>query len=83
VGLKLLIKKVKGYNKNADFALIEKAYNFSSELHKGQKRKSGEDYIVHPLNTALILAGLKLDEQAICAGLLHDVLEDTSCNLTS
>ena len=80
MGLKLLIKKVKGYNKNADFALIEKAYNFSSELHKGQKRKSGEDYIVHPLNTALILAGLKLDEQAICAGLLHDVLEDTSCN---
>ena len=73
-----LIEKVKEYNSKSDVNLIKKAYELSEKLHKGQKRKSGEPYIIHPLNVAYILAELKLDDKSICAGLLHDVLEDTS-----
>src|SRR3989344_5594327 len=73
-----LIKKIKSYDKDADFDLIKKAYETSARLHSGQKRVSGQDYIVHPLSTAFILAELKLDDTCVCAGLLHDVLEDTS-----
>ena len=58
-------------------ALIQKAYNFATEHHKGQKRMSGEDYIIHPLNVAYILADLQMDDATICAALLHDVVEDT------
>ncbi len=56
---------------------ILKAYEYISEKHKGQKRKSGEPYIVHPLNVAKILADMNLDSTTVIAGLLHDVLEDT------
>ena len=80
MGLQGLLRKIKSYNKNFDVELIKKAYEFSAALHQGQKRKSKEDYIVHPLETAYILAGLKLDDMAISAGLLHDVLEDTNCD---
>ena len=65
---------------NGDFhALdeIEKAYNFAFEQHKEQKRDSGEAYIVHPLSVAIILANMHADKDTICAGLLHDVIEDT------
>jgi guanosine-3',5'-bis(diphosphate) 3'-pyrophosphohydrolase len=58
--------------------LIEKAYNLSDKMHEGQKRLSGEPYIIHPLNVAGILDELGLDERVIAAGLLHDVVEDTS-----
>lgn len=60
--------------------LIREAYNFADLKHKGQFRKSGEGYIVHPLNVALILTTIYSDTQTIMAGLLHDVLEDCDCD---
>ncbi|ERT56829.1 GTP pyrophosphokinase [Peptoniphilus koenoeneniae] len=75
--LEVLINKIKEYNPNADFNLITKAFNMAEFHHKGQKRNSGEDYIIHPLNVALILADMNMDTQTIIAGLLHDTIEDT------
>ncbi len=72
-----LIKSICKYHPSTDIALIEKAYKLASNAHKGQKRKSGEAYIVHPLCVAMILAELELDKETIVAGLLHDVVEDT------
>ena len=60
-----------------DKELIKEAYKCASVLHAGQYRQSGEEYIIHPLNVAYILAGLHADRDTICAGLLHDTLEDT------
>ena len=57
--------------------LVEKAYSFAEEAHRGQLRNSGEEYIQHPLEVAKILAELELDEATIAAALLHDVVEDT------
>src|SRR3970040_315974 len=56
--------------------LIEDAYGFAAECHDGQLRKSGDPYIVHPIDAALTIAGLNLDGAAIAAALLHDVVED-------
>ena len=72
-----LLDKVKGYNPDADFELLRKAYVFSALEHKGQIRHSGEPYLVHPMEVADILADMKLDAVCIAAGLLHDVIEDT------
>ena len=58
---------------------IEKAYRFAEVKHKGQFRKSGEEYIIHPLNVAIILTSIYADSETIQAALLHDVLEDTDC----
>ena len=58
-------------------ALIEKAYRYAYEKHKGQKRKSGEEYIIHPVAVAKTLIGFGLDCQSVIAALLHDVVEDT------
>lgn len=77
-GYSRLIKKIKKYNLNCDFALIEKAHNLSLEAHKGQQRESGDPFIVHPMEVANILADLELDCTAIVAGILHDIVEDTS-----
>src|SRR5947209_180732 len=60
-----------------DPELIRKAYEFSLKYHEGQTRASGEPYLIHPLEVALVLADLKLDSTAIAAGLLHDAIEDT------
>lgn len=65
------------YHPSTDITLVEKAYQIAHEAHKDQKRKSGEDYIIHPLCVAIILAELELDKETIEAGLLHDVVEDT------
>ncbi|MBR0596659.1 bifunctional (p)ppGpp synthetase/guanosine-3',5'-bis(diphosphate) 3'-pyrophosphohydrolase [Clostridiales bacterium BAD-6] len=65
-------------NPNIDIQLIEKAYKKAEEFHKGQLRKSGEPYLVHPIEVAKILADLGMDENTIVAGLLHDTVEDTS-----
>lgn len=76
-----LEQKVLIYNPSADIAFLRKAYNFAESAHKGQKRISGEEYIVHPLAIAIVLAELQLDLQTVAAGLLHDVVEDTGITL--
>lgn len=72
-----LITEIKKYHPSSDLSDIEKAYKVAYEAHEGQKRKSGEPYIIHPLCVAIILAELELDKESIIAGLLHDVVEDT------
>lgn len=76
-----LIDAVYNANHDADLELLEEVYRFAEDLHKGQYRKSGEPYITHPLQVAITLAELGLDEKAIAAGLLHDVAEDTDCKM--
>ena len=72
-----LISSVHKYHPSADTTLIEKGYRVAYDAHKGQVRKSGEPYIIHPLCVGIILADLELDKESIAAGLLHDVVEDT------
>lgn len=79
--IKPLIEKVKSYNPQADTALLEKAYRFARDSHRDQYRKSGEDFILHPLAVAEILAGLEMDTTTLVAALLHDVVEDVGIPL--
>ncbi len=72
-----LILRVRKYHPSDDISMIEKGYQIASKAHEGQKRKSGEPYIIHPLCVSIILADLELDKETITAGLLHDVVEDT------
>ena len=72
-----LIDAVKKYHPSDDISMIEKAFKIADEAHKNQVRKSGEPYIIHPINVAIILANLEMDKETIAAGLLHDVVEDT------
>lgn len=72
-----LIQKIQKYHPKADVDLINKAYVFSAKAHEGQVRKCGEPYVTHPLEVANILADMKMDVQAIVAGILHDTIEDT------
>ena len=78
-GYKRLIRKIRKYNPDCDFDLIEKAHNISLEAHQGQQRVSGDPFIVHPMEVANILADFELDCTAIVAGILHDTIEDTTC----
>ncbi|MGO9516478.1 MAG: RelA/SpoT family protein [Candidatus Korobacteraceae bacterium] len=73
-----LLRKVRAYRPEEDLVLIRKAYDFSEQHHKGQIRQSGEPYVAHPLEVAILLAEMRLDSTAIAAGLLHDAVEDTS-----
>ncbi len=70
--------QVRGYDAAADTGLIERSFAFAAERHAGQKRRSGEPYVVHPLGVARIISELRLDVPSVCAGLLHDCVEDTS-----
>ena len=72
-----LIEKIKKYNPELDEEMLRRAYKLAYDHHKGQKRNSGEDYIIHPLNVAMILADMHMDTPTIIAGLLHDTIEDT------
>jgi len=76
-----IVEKVALNHPQADLDLLRRAYLFSAREHKGQKRASGESYLVHPLEVANILADMKLDEVSVATGLLHDVVEDTLVDL--
>ena len=73
-----VIKEMKKHNRKIDTKLISRAYDLAKSQHEGQLRKSGEPYIIHPVQVAYILATLGLDDSTICAALLHDVVEDTN-----
>jgi len=76
VTIESLINLIKTYNPDA-VSEVKKAYDLAEQLHKNQYRQSGEPYIVHPLSVAYILAEMHADCDTLCAGLLHDTLEDT------
>ncbi len=73
-----LIAKIKTYHPSNDLSLVEKAYRIADEAHADQLRKSGEPYIIHPLYVAIILSEIEMDLETIVAGILHDIIEDTS-----
>jgi guanosine-3',5'-bis(diphosphate) 3'-pyrophosphohydrolase len=77
IRLETLLDRMRSYSPESDLELVRRAYDFSAEKHQGQTRHSGEPYLIHPLEVAAFLAEMKLDVVAICAGLLHDVVEDT------
>ena len=80
VTIEEILSKVRTYIEDEEqIKVIEKAYQFAKKKHDGQFRKSGEDYIYHPMNVALILTTIYADYETISAGLLHDVLEDCDC----
>lgn len=76
ITIESLKKQVNTYMKK-DWPQINKAYNYALKYHKGQKRESGEDYIIHPLYVSYVLSLMHADADTICAGILHDVVEDT------
>lgn len=76
-----ILDKVSQYNPEADLDLVKKAYVFSAKAHQGQTRRSGEPYLVHPVEVAGILADMRLDIPSIVAGILHDTVEDTVATL--
>ena len=75
--LQPIYSNLKGMVSNQDVKIIDQAFLFAEKKHKGQKRKSGEDYILHPLRVAIETSKLKLDTSSVVTALLHDVLEDT------
>ncbi len=75
--LEQLLDRIRSYSADADLGLVRKAYEFSAKAHEGQRRRSGEPYLQHPIAVAGVLTSLKTDVTAIVAGLLHDTLEDT------
>jgi len=81
LSIALLSKKIQRYSPKSKIEMVQRAYDFACEAHSGQHRISGELFIFHPLEVAKILADLELDIITICAGLLHDVVEDTDYTL--
>ena len=80
IGINNLLDKVREYNPSA-IEEVSKAYYLANDLHKGQYRQSGEEYIIHPLTVAYILADMHVDTDTLCAALLHDTVEDTNITL--
>jgi GTP diphosphokinase / guanosine-3',5'-bis(diphosphate) 3'-diphosphatase len=76
-----LMKRIQENRPHDDLSIVKKAYDYSLRVHEGQTRASGEPYLVHPLEVALVLADMKMDPVAIAAGLLHDSVEDTSVTI--
>jgi GTP pyrophosphokinase len=72
-----LVERIRTYHPAADVEIVSRAYDYSVRAHEGQKRKSGDPYFIHPASVAGIITELRLDTASICAGLLHDVVEDT------
>lgn len=78
----MLYNKIRTYNKNKEqLKKIEQAYKLAEQKHRSQFRKTGEAYIIHPLNVAYILTDIKADYETICAAILHDTIEDTDITL--
>src|ERR1039458_4532421 len=75
--IEAIVKLVHANRPSDDIALIRKAWEFSVQHHRGQRRASGEPYIIHPLEVAEVLTEMKMDATSIAAGLLHDSVEDT------
>ena len=80
--LEPLIKTVRSTHPKADLRVVERAYDTAERFHEGQKRRSGDPYITHPLAVATILAELGMTPPTLCAALLHDTVEDTPYTLT-
>ncbi len=78
VTIDALCESVLDRNPNADLDLLRRSYAYAAESHAGQFRKSGDPYLVHPMSVAKIIADLNLDVPSICAGILHDCVEDTT-----
>lgn len=78
-----LLEIIRNYHPSSDISEIQKAYDVAKEAHGDQRRRSGELYITHPVEVAIILAELEMDKETIIAGLLHDVVEDTDTTLES
>ena len=76
-----VLSDIAAYHPSADLDLVRRAYDFAAKAHAGQTRKSGEPYVTHPLAVAHVITELKLDTASICAGLLHDAVEDTSATV--
>src|SRR6059058_6464528 len=81
VRIEEICEKVRRNHPQADLNMLRRAYLFSAREHRGQKRASGEPYLVHPLEVADILADMRLDDVSVSTGLLHDVVEDTLVDL--
>jgi GTP diphosphokinase / guanosine-3',5'-bis(diphosphate) 3'-diphosphatase len=81
MGIEQLLEKTSSYMKEQDLKRIRDAYEYAEEAHRGQTRKSGEPYVLHPVAVAEIMAGMQMDVVTIEAALLHDVVEDTSVTL--
>ena len=81
VRLEDIVESLQSINPDADVDLVRRAYIFSAKAHQGQTRLSGEPYMIHPLEVALILADLKLDAATVTAAILHDTIEDTTSTL--
>jgi GTP diphosphokinase / guanosine-3',5'-bis(diphosphate) 3'-diphosphatase len=77
MNLEALLDSIKSYNPSADLDIIRKSYDFAVRLHDGQRRASGEPFVIHPFEVATILSYLQMDTTTIAAGLLHDTIEDT------
>ena len=76
-----ILTTIKAYDPNADLDVVRRAYDFAARAHAGQTRRSGDPYVTHPLSVAEIIVQLRLDTSSVCAGLLHDCVEDTSATV--
>ena len=77
IPLQQIENELRSHHPEADIDLVRRAYVFAARMHRGQLRKSGDPYIMHPLEVAAIVAQHNLDAPSVCAGLLHDTVEDT------
>lgn len=76
-----VIEELRSHHPDADVAMVRKAYVFSAAAHRGQVRRNGEPYLIHPLEVSYIVSQLRLDTASVCAGLLHDTVEDTDVTI--
>ncbi len=81
MGIEPILERIRTVSPHADLSLLQRAYDFAAQVHKGQERVSGEPYLSHPLAVAEIVLNMKMDVASIAAALLHDVVEDTHASL--